>query len=140
MIDRSATGPPSAALRSALSNGRRVVAAADNRSASARRLRDVRHDLTAAIGRPLQPGEALLVHRVASLTVAAERLDSALARDEVVDADALVRVGNAIARLLTSLGLAQWEESANSTPKSPTLAEIIAEDARATASEKGTGA
>jgi hypothetical protein len=92
--------------RSALSNGNRLLDGIDGRSASARRFRDLIHDLTKEhVGKdaPLTTGEHNLVRQAAALVLRAEQLQSRLVRGEPVDEDLLIRLSSEGRRILANL-------------------------------------
>jgi len=74
------------------------------RSASARRFRDLVHDITLEQGRKLTVSETGLVRSVAALLVRGEELQAAAVRGDPVDADQLVRTASEARRLLAMLG------------------------------------
>jgi hypothetical protein len=111
-------------LRSRVTNGGKMIAGVDGRSAEARRYRDLcmsfADDLGGAAG--LTESQRALVRQAAALTVQSEKLQGALLRGEDVSDEQMTRVANSLSRTLQRLGrkrvapklslLAQMAESA----------------------------
>jgi hypothetical protein len=94
--------------RSRVANGSLHDRSVNGRSAAARRFRDAVAALCTEVGQPLASmpeSRRAAVRMAATLIVRAEELQAAMARGEVVDADALVRVSGALARAIDDLGL-----------------------------------
>jgi hypothetical protein len=117
--------PFRAAYRDRVSNGSSLHArgTVDQRSAPARRLRDLMQSLAEPLGglAALTEADRSLVRTAASLTVQAEKLQAQTAGGEAVDLEALTRVSNAQARVLAAI-------KRKTSPASPPLqvADIIA--------------
>ncbi len=100
-----AIGDRRAALRSAISNGTKLLAGVDGRRASARRFRDLVSDLGAELGglASLSTADVGLLRQAAAMTMSAESLQAAIVRGETVDADALVRLSSEARRVIMTL-------------------------------------
>jgi len=85
--------------RSAVTNGKRLLAGIDQRSSTARRYRDLVNGYLAETGRK----EPDLCKQAASLVLQRELLDAAMVRGEPVDTLLLVRLSGAINRTLERL-------------------------------------
>jgi hypothetical protein len=94
--------------RSAVTNGRALLAGVDGRSRAARRYRDLVADYT----RQTDGRNADLVRQLASLILQRELLDAQAVRGEPVDALHLVRLCNSISRTLGRLKLASKDTEA----------------------------
>jgi hypothetical protein len=96
---------PSPTARSAVSNGSRLLAGVDGRSAPARRFRDLMKEFTAELGGDAIMTEPMraLVRQAAAVTVEAEKMQTAIIRGDAVDTEQLVRVTNTLARLMNVL-------------------------------------
>src|SRR5215207_4269186 len=98
-------------VRSAITNGRHVLADVDHRSALMRRLRDLVQLHTNDLGGEdyISEAEKRLVRRAAMLTLQLEMLDQKFAHDESegsrLDLETYQRCSNTLRRLLESLGL-----------------------------------
>jgi hypothetical protein len=95
------------AQRSRVSNGR-LLPITDLRSATARRFKDLYHDICADLGgiEHLSTGELQLVRRASMLSAECERQEALAAQDDVeFDCDAYVVKTNALKRVLEVLGL-----------------------------------
>jgi hypothetical protein len=93
--------PPNSRTR--IGNGSRMHAGVDGRSTAARRWKEIYLDaMSRTDGRRIQ-----LCRQLASLVVARERLDGALANGQEVDVLDLVRCAGAINRTMMHLGLAE---------------------------------
>lgn len=99
----NAKAPPT--TRSAVSNGSRMLAGVDGRSAAARRYKDLRESFAEGKGGFANLGEAdkMLCSQAAGLSLRVETLNAALVRGEPVDEEELVRVTNALVRLTDKL-------------------------------------
>lgn len=89
--------------RSKISNGTRLLANVDGRSAYARRFRDLVVAFEAEVGGTLTELERGLVRQAAAVSLKAELMQEALVRGEPVDDDALIRLSGEARRILTSL-------------------------------------
>ncbi len=92
--------------RSRVSNGSSLHArGVDQRSAPARRLRDLMQSLAEPLGglANLTEAERALVRTAASLTVQAEKLQALSASGEPLDLEALTRLSNAQTRVFAAL-------------------------------------
>ena len=97
----------SAASRSAVTNASKLVMNADGRSAVARRYRDVFSEIANDLGGQdvISEAQRQLVRRAAALSVYCESVESDMAQGSQIDTDDLVRVVNALTRVLTAIGL-----------------------------------
>jgi hypothetical protein len=100
-MENTSQGRPAVAAKSAqrsrVSNGRLLPT--DLRSATARRFRDLYHDICADLGGPeyLSTGELQLVRRASMLSAECERQEALAAQDDVeFDCDAYVTKTNAL--------------------------------------------
>jgi hypothetical protein len=96
---------PSKKSRSAVTNRSRQHQNADERSAGARRFRDLIAAYTAEVGADLSESELALVRQAAALTMRAEQMQQAIVRGEVVDDDLLVRISGTAKRLLGAIAV-----------------------------------
>jgi hypothetical protein len=108
-------------LRSAVTNGRRVLADVDHRGAEMRRLRDLVHLHVSDLGgeNSLSHAERVLVGRASMLTLQCELMEGRFAQKEGAEAtpnelETYQRCANTLRRLLESLGLQR--RSKNITP------------------------
>ena len=92
-----------ARVRSAVSNGTRLLAGVDGNSPQVRRYRDLIEALTADLGEPDSEAVRLQVRNAAALQLHVEDLTARLARGEAVDPEAFTRATNAAQRALTAL-------------------------------------
>jgi hypothetical protein len=103
-------------LRSALTNGRDVLAEVDGRTAIARRYRDLIALHTSDLGGDdhLSEGQHALIRRVATMTVQLELLDSKFAQDGIAgakDFELYQRGSNTLRRLLETLGTSKGRKA-----------------------------
>jgi hypothetical protein len=87
--------------RSRIGNGSALPAGVDGRSSAARRWKEIFRD---AMSRAATRHETLC-RQLASLVVARERLDAAMANGETVDVADLVRLAGQVHRTMRALGL-----------------------------------
>lgn len=92
-------------VRSAVSNGSRLLSGVDGRSALARRFRDLVKEYTSELGGEdiMTAPMTAMVRQAAAVTVETERMQAAIVRGEDVDAEQLVRLTNTLTRLMTNL-------------------------------------
>jgi len=109
---RKRSEPTQAKLRSAISNGSRLLDDVDGRSAWARRLRDLVEDHTVQLGSDANVTEAerRLIRRAAMLTLQSETMERRWATEADGEAstkqlEVYQRTSNSLRRLLESLGL-----------------------------------
>jgi len=101
------------------------LAIIDGRRAEARRLKDIKTDLTNLVGGSPSAAQRLLIQRIAFLTLRLELMDreSLAGKPETErDARSYLAWSNALARMLQKLGL-----DGGDTPKAPTLSELLKE-------------
>jgi len=124
--DRYAFAARPSRQRSRVTNGSKLVAAVDGRSAEARRYKDVAFSLADDLGGAsgLTEAQRALIRQIAAMTVQSERLQGAVLRGELVDVEQLTRLSNALSRMLHRLGLKKGK------PREPSLLERLAEGAR----------
>ena len=110
-------------LRSRVTNGSKMVAGLDGRSAEARRYRDLAMSFADDLGGAdkLTEAQRTLIAQAATLQVQSERVQAAVLRGEVIDVEQLTRLANAAMRILSRLGLKR--ERRDTTP---TLDEYLA--------------
>jgi hypothetical protein len=91
--------------RAAVSNGTRLLAGVDGRTATARRYRDLIADFARDLGGAdrLSTADHGLLRQAATLTLRAEQLQAAVVRGEPVDGDLLVRLAGEARRILVLL-------------------------------------
>ena len=96
-----------ATVRSRVTNGSKMVAGVDGRSADARRYRDLAMSFADDLGGAavLTEAQRALVFQAASLVVQSEALNGAMIRGELVDVEQQTRVANALGRTLNRLGI-----------------------------------
>jgi hypothetical protein len=120
-----------AAFRSAITNGSAVLSGVDERSAWARRFRDLiaAHEADLGGRDTLSEGQRALVRRAALLQCALELMESRIAH---ADGDASTktietyqRASGALRRLLESLGLHESRKARNVTPSLGTLIDQV---------------
>jgi hypothetical protein len=108
--------------RSRVTNGSKLIAGIDGRSAEARRYRDLcisfADDLGGEAG--LTESQRALVRQAAALTVQSEKFQAAMLRGEAIDDEQMTRVANSLSRTLSRLGRKR------SAQKSPSLLEYLA--------------
>lgn len=94
-------------VRSAVTNGTKLIAGVDGRSAEARRWRDLAISYADDAGGAAELTEArrALVATAATLTIQSEIIQGALIRGEDVDIEQLTRVANVLGRTLVRLGI-----------------------------------
>ncbi len=105
LADRSLHSERTSTTRSAVSNGTRLLAGVDGRSATARRFRDLHADLLRDLGGApaLTTMQRGLVRQAAALQLQAEQLQAAVVRGDTVDSKDLIRVSGEASRILTGL-------------------------------------
>jgi hypothetical protein len=117
-----ANAPPRSRIRSSLTNGSKTHHGVDERSAGARRFRDLVAAYTAEIGGTLSESESGLIRQAAALALRCEGLQAAIVRGEPVDDDLLVRISGTAKRLLGAIG----KKTDSRGPSVMTLADHIA--------------
>ena len=115
--------PPSK-TRAAVTNGSKLHANVDHRSASARRYRDIVAAFTSEIGTDLTEAERGLIRQAATLSLRAEQLAADLVSGKPVDDDLLIRLAGAARRLLDTIGSKAADRA---KPPTLTLAEYAAQ-------------
>jgi hypothetical protein len=111
IIPRRRLEPSLAAARAAVSNGKGMIPDIDNRSAWARRLRDLVNDSVSDLGgyEMVSNAELILIRRAAMLALQLELIESGWAQNggeaSPTQLDSYQRATGALRRLLESLGL-----------------------------------
>ena len=107
MLDSPATESRPLKLRSRVTNGSKMIAGLDGRTAEARRYRDLCLSLADDCGGAANLSEAqrALVRQAAAMIVQSEKLQGAILRGEIIDCEQLTRLANASTRILTKLGI-----------------------------------
>jgi len=123
MLESQAIADRPSRLRSRVTNGSKMVAGLDGRSAEARRYRDLAMSFTDDLGGAgkLTEAQRTLIAQAATLQVQAERVQAAVLKGELVDVEQLTRLANASMRILSRLGIKR--ERRDTTPS---LAEYLA--------------
>jgi hypothetical protein len=105
--DRDALAERPSRQRSRITNGSKLVAAVDGRSAEARRYKDLAVSLADDLGgvAGLTEAQRALVRQAAGTIVQSEKLQGAVLRGEDVDLEQLTRLSNALSRMLHRLGI-----------------------------------
>jgi trimethylamine:corrinoid methyltransferase-like protein len=98
--------------RAAITNGSKWLSGVDMRSAQARRFKDLVRAFTADLGGNLSTAETAMVRQAAALTVRAEAIQAELVRGDKVSDEELVRITNAVQRILGELGVQQRKNEA----------------------------
>jgi hypothetical protein len=119
---RSPAARHSPASRSKVSNGSAVHQNVDERSAGARRFRDLVAAFSDEIGGELSESERSLVRQSAALTLRCEQLQEAIVRGDEIDDDLLVRISGTGKRLLSAIAV----RSSGKKPATQTLNEYLA--------------
>jgi hypothetical protein len=123
--DRSPVDPPKDRQRSSITNGSKLLAGIDGRSAWVRRCKDVIAAHLSDIPDPTM-AERSLIRRAAVLTTELERLEATFATAGEANPEALDLYGRTsgnLRRLLEAVGLQRRAREVG-----PTLADIIKED------------
>lgn len=96
---------PSATARSAVTNGTRLLAGVDGRSAIARRYRDLYLAFADELGglAALSAADLTLVRATTACALRAEHLQAEIVRGAAIDSNELVRLNNSLARSITAL-------------------------------------
>jgi hypothetical protein len=108
---RTSLTPPSASTRSKISNGTRILADTDHRSAPMRRYRDLIQAHVSDLGGEdaVSSAETVLIRRGAMLTLQAELMEARFAANDSeaspMQIEVYGRLCNTLRRLLESLGL-----------------------------------
>lgn len=118
-------------IRSAVTNGRRLIEGLDARSAPARRYRDLQSAMAADLGGLdyLTEAQLQLVRSAAGLVMLRERLDSKALNGEPIHTATYCRICNSLRRVLSTVGLKRVAKDIT-----PTLAQYL--DAKAEAEEE----
>ena len=106
-----------------VSNGTRMLAHVDMRSAAGRRFRHLVDAYSAELGNDLSEAELSLIRQACALQLQAERMQGAIVRGEAVDSDALIRISSTSKRLL---GIIAGKAGKRPEVQGPTLQEYLA--------------
>src|SRR5262249_7958540 len=123
--DENRRGPAGVPLasRSAVTNGRRLHVVAPPDGKWARRFRDVLAEITSDLGGAdmLSEGQRQLARRVATISIACERLEGEAAAGEPIDLETYGKLTDRLGRALQRLGLERKPRDVT-----PTLADYLA--------------
>jgi hypothetical protein len=97
--------PRAPTVRSRMSNGSKLLAGVDGRSAEARRYRDLCMSYADDCGgaSALTESQRALVRQAAALTVQSENLQAAMIRGEAIDDERMTVIANTLSRLVGRL-------------------------------------
>lgn len=103
--DTSTSDNRSPHIRSAVTNGKRLLAGVDGRSATARRFRDLIAELTieAGGGEGLSAAQRSAIRQAAAILLRAEQVQADIVKGEPVDNDVLIRLSGEARRVLAGL-------------------------------------
>jgi hypothetical protein len=106
-VVRRKVGQRAAALRSQVTNGRRLFVDGDGRSPWARRWRDLVELHAGDIGQPdlLSEAQLSLIRRVATIEIELEAMEGRLSQGGAADFDTYTRAAGHLRRLLETLGI-----------------------------------
>ena len=109
-------------VRSAVTNGTRLLDGVDGRSARARRFRDLVLSYSAEIegADALTEVERMMVRQAATVTIQCEALQARIVNGEVVDHDELIRLSNTANRIMAGL-------RRRSPPPAPQLSDYLSQ-------------
>src|SRR5450755_3726343 len=93
-VARKGISPGRSRALDKVSNGTRMLAHVDMRSAAGRRFRHLVDSYSAELGAELSEAELSLVRQACALQLQAERMQGAIVRGELVDSDALIRLSS----------------------------------------------
>jgi hypothetical protein len=107
---------PKDSFRSAVTNGRDLLAGIDGRSLVARRYRDVECTIAQDLGGADQLSEAQLqlIRSAAGLIVLRENLDAATVNGEPIDIGNYCKISNSLNRVLGAIGLRRVSKDVSS--------------------------
>jgi hypothetical protein len=112
--------PPT--TRSKVTNGSALLQGVDERSASARRFKDIINALSADLGE-LSEADRALVRTAATLTLKMEMLQADLVAGRDVDADQLIRLAGTSKRAMAAISA----KVADRKPTAPSLQDYLAQ-------------
>jgi hypothetical protein len=123
MLESQANAARSTRLRSRVTNGSKLVAGLDGRSAEARRYRDLVMSYSDDLGGAdsITEAQRTLIGQAATLQIQSERVQAAVLKGEQVNVEQLTRLANSSTRILTRLGLKRERRDAT-----PDLADYLA--------------
>ena len=120
--------------RAKVTNGTRLLAGVDGRSATARRFRDLIAELTpGGGGEGLAAAERSAIRQAAAMMLRAEQLQAEIVRGEAVDADTLIRLSSEARRILATV------RKRARPPATPTPTEYLTRRAAERAGERSGG-
>jgi hypothetical protein len=128
---RTPVAPPSKRSRSAITNGSRAHQNSDERSAGARRFRDLVAAFSVDVGDDLSEADMAMIRTAAALTLKSEQLQADLAAGKDVDSDALIRLASTSRRALAAVSAAAIDRK----PTTMTLQDHLARRAAELASD-----
>jgi hypothetical protein len=108
--------------RSAITNGSRAHQKGDERSAGARRFRDLVAAFSADLGDDLSEADMAMVRTAAGLTLKSELMQADLAAGKDVDAELLIKIAGTSRRALAAISA----KAADKKPATETLADYYA--------------
>jgi hypothetical protein len=122
-VVRRPLGQRAPALRSQVTNGRRLFVDGDGRSPWARRWRDLVELHAADIGpaQILSEAQLSLIRRVATIEIELERMEGQLSQGGDADLDTYTRASGHLRRLLETLGIERAKRDVT-----PTLSQYLA--------------
>src|SRR5262245_59180005 len=111
--------------RSRVTNGKTLFVEADNRGPWARRFRDVLTEIVSDLGGPdlLSEGQRQLARRIATISIACERMEGEAAAGEPINLELYGRLTDRLGRALQRLGLERRPRDVT-----PSLAEYLAQN------------
>jgi hypothetical protein len=124
---RAPVAPTSKRSRSAITNRSRAHLAADERTAGARRFRDLVAAFSADLGDDLSEADMAMVRTAAGLTLKSELLQADLAAGKDVDAETLIKLAGTSRRALASISAAAIDRKPNTLNLADHLARRAAE-------------
>jgi ribosomal protein L12E/L44/L45/RPP1/RPP2 len=122
---RSPIAPRSPASRSAVTNRSRVHQKGDERSANARRYRDLIASFSVDLGDDISESDMAMIRTAAGLTLKSELLHADLVAGRDVDADQLIRLAGTSRRALAAVSARAEDRK----PPAQTFADYLARKA-----------
>jgi hypothetical protein len=113
---------------------KKPIAPSDGRSAQARRFRRLVRQFQAELGGDLSGAEETLIEQAALLTMKSEALRDAILQGDDVPEESLVRIANAVGRVVRDLRAAKGKRQQT---KEPTLMRLMREKREQEARERG---
>jgi hypothetical protein len=122
MSARQPTVTPSPRTRSAITNRSRIHQNGDERSAGARRFRDLVAAFSADLGDNLSEADMAMIRTAAALTLKSEQMQAALIAGQAIDSDVLIRLASTSRRALAAVSA----KAINRQPGGATLQDYLA--------------